>query len=98
MRRGGRRFGAACGGNPIYMLIAAVVAFCVLVLVLAFLAPRLSRPVQSAGDRTLGVGQRAGGKAPGPIGRLFSKSFGTGRRAINRSGAEGRRGRSKLPL
>jgi hypothetical protein len=78
------------------MLIAGVIAFCVLVLVLAFLAPRLSRPVQNAGDRTLGVGQRAGGKAPGPIGRLFSKSFGTGRRAVNRSGATGRRARSKI--
>jgi hypothetical protein len=54
------------------MVVAGVIAFCVLVLVLAFLAPRLSRPVQSAGDRTLGVGQRAGGKAPGFVGRLFS--------------------------
>ena len=54
---------------------------------LAFLLPRLSRPVQNAGDRTLGVGQRAGGKAPGLIGRLFSKSFGTSRRAVNKSGS-----------
>lgn len=80
------------------MVIAGVVAFCVLILVLAFLVPKLSRPVQSAGDRTLGVGQRAGGKAPGPIGRLFSKSFGSGRKAVNKSGSAGRRGRGKLPL
>jgi len=80
------------------MVIAAVIGFCVLILVLAFLVPRLSRPVQNAGDRTLGVGQRAGGKAPGPIGRLFSKSFGTSRKAVSKSGSAGRGGRSKLPL
>jgi hypothetical protein len=80
------------------MVIAGVIIFCVVILILAFLVPRASRPVQSAGDRTLGAGQRAGGKAPGPIGRLFSKSFGTGRRAVSKSGSAGRRGRGKLPL
>lgn len=80
------------------MLVAAVIAFCILVLILAFLAPRLSRPVQNAGDRTLGVGQRAGSKAPGFLGRWFSKPFGTSRKAVNKSGSAGRRGRSKLPV
>ena len=80
------------------MVIAGVIVFCVLVLILGFLVPRMSRPVQNAGDRTLGVGQRAGGKAPGPFGRLFSKSFGTGRKAVNKSGSAGRRGRDKMPL
>ena len=80
------------------MVIGGVIAFCILIAILAFLVPRMSRPVQSAGDRTLGVGQRAGGKAPGFIGRLFSKSFGTSRRAVNKSGSAGRRGRSKMPL
>ena len=80
------------------MVIAGVIVFCVLILVLAFVVPKLSRPVQNAGDRTLGVGQRAGGKAPGPLGRLFSKSFGTGRKAVSKSGSAGRRGRGKLPL
>lgn len=78
------------------MVVAGVIAFCILLLVLAFLAPRLSRPVQNAGDRTLGVGQRTGGKAPGFLGRLFSKPFGTGRKAVNRSASAGRRGRGKL--
>jgi hypothetical protein len=80
------------------MVVAGVIAFCVLILVLAFLAPRLSRPVQSAGDRTLGVGQRAGGSAPGFLGRLFSKGFGKSRNAVNKSGSAGRRGRSKMPV
>jgi hypothetical protein len=49
-------------------------------------------------DRTLGVGQRAGGKAPGLLGRFFSKSFGTSRKATNKSASTGRRARGKLPL
>jgi hypothetical protein len=80
------------------MVVAGVIAFCILLAVLAFLLPRLSRPVQRGGDRTLGVAQRAGGKAPGPIGRLFSKGFGTRRRAVNKSGSAGRRGRAKMPV
>jgi hypothetical protein len=79
------------------MVIAGVVAFCVLLLVLAFLFPRLSRHPERAGERTLGVGGRVGGKAPGPIGRLLSKSFGTSQRAVSKSGAAGRRGRGNMP-
>jgi hypothetical protein len=80
------------------MTIAIIVAVCIILLVLAFLVPRLSRHPQRGVDRTLGVGQRAGGKAPGPIGKLFSKSFGTSRRATNKSASVGRRGRGKMPL
>jgi hypothetical protein len=80
------------------MTIAAIVAVCVILLILGFLVPRLSRGPQRGVDRSLGVGQRAGGKAPGPIGRLFSKGFGSSRRATNKSASSGRRARSKLPL
>jgi hypothetical protein len=80
------------------MLIAGIVAVCVLLLVLGFLVPRLSRGPQRGVDATLGVGQRAGGKAPGPIGKLFSKSFGSSRKATNKSAGAGRKGRGKLPL
>jgi hypothetical protein len=80
------------------MTIAIIVGACIVLLVLGFLVPRLSFWPQRGVDRTLGVGQRAGGKAPGPIGRLLSKSFGTSRKATNRSASAGRRGRSKLPL
>lgn len=80
------------------MVVGAVIAFCVLLLVLAFLAPRMSRPVQNAGDRTLGVGQRAGGSAPGVLGRLFAKPFSSSRRAVNKSGSAGRQGRGKMPV
>ena len=80
------------------MTIAFVVGACIVLLILAFLLPRLSRHPQRGVDRTLGVGQRAGGRAPGPIGRLFSKSFGHSRRATNKSASVGRRSRAKLPL
>ncbi len=80
------------------MTIGINIAICVLLLILGFVAPRLSRGPQRGVDSTLGVGQRAGGKAPGILGRLFSKSFGTSRRATNKSASTGRRGRGKLPL
>ena len=80
------------------MTIGIIVAVCVILLILGFLVPRLSRGPQRGVDRTLGVGQRAGGKAPGPIGKLFSKSFGGSRKATNKSASTGRRARGKLPL
>jgi hypothetical protein len=80
------------------MTIAIIVAVCIVLLVLAFLMPRLSNHPQRGVDRTLGAGQRAGGKAPGPIGKLFSKSFGSSRKATNKSASTGRRARGKLPL
>ena len=80
------------------MTIAIIVGICILLLILGFLVPRLSRGPQRGVDRSLGVGQRAGGKAPGLLGRLFSKSFGTSRKATNKSASAGRRGRGKLPL
>jgi Family of unknown function (DUF6411) len=80
------------------MTIVLIVAVCVALLVLAFLLPRLSSGPQRGVDRTLGVGQRAGGRAPGIVGRLFSKSFGTSRKATNKSASTGRRARGKLPL
>jgi hypothetical protein len=78
--------------------IAIIVGVCILLLVLGFLVPRLSTGPQRGVDRTLGAGQRAGSKAPGPIGKLFSKSFGTSRKAADKSASTGRRARGKLPL
>ncbi len=77
------------------MIIGGIIVVCIILLILAFLLPRLSRGPQRGVDRTLGVGQSVGGKAPGPIGKLFSKSFGTSRKATNKSAATGRKGRGK---
>jgi hypothetical protein len=80
------------------MTIAAVVAFCILLLILAFLAPRLSRHPERGGQKVLGFGSRGAGKAPGKLGRWLSKPFQTSQKAVSKSGSAGRRGRSKMPL
>jgi hypothetical protein len=80
------------------MTIIAIVGICIVLLVLAFLLPRLSRGPQRGVDKSLGVGQRAGSKAPGPLGRLLQKPFSSGRKATNKSASLGRRGRDKAPL
>ena len=78
------------------MLIAAIIAFCVLLFLVAILAPRLSRYMERGGDKPLGVGQRAASKAPGPLGRWLQKPFGSSRKAVRKSGSAGRRTRAKL--
>lgn len=80
------------------MIIAAVIAVCIVLLVLAFLAPRLSRHPERATQRTFGAGGRVAHLAPGPLGRWFSKPFHTSQKAAGRSASAGRRGRGKLPL
>jgi uncharacterized protein DUF6411 len=78
------------------MLIAAVIAFCVLVFLVAVLTPRVSRYMERGGDKPLQVGQRAGSKAPGRLGRWLQKPFGTSRKAVHKSGSAGRRTHRKL--
>ncbi|HEX8648758.1 MAG TPA: DUF6411 family protein [Thermoleophilaceae bacterium] len=80
------------------MTIAVIAAVCVVLLVLAFLLPRLSSHPQRGVDKTLGVGQRAAGTAPGFLGRLFQKPFGSSRKATNKSASLGRKARGKMPL
>jgi hypothetical protein len=80
------------------MTIAAVVVFCIVLLILAFLAPRLSRHPERGGQKVLGAGGRTAGKAPGPVGRFLRKPFNTSQKAVSKSGSAGRRGRDKMPL
>ena len=80
------------------MLIAGIIVVCVILAVLAFLLPRLSRHPQRGVDKTLGTGQSAAGSLPGKIGEWAQKPFGTSRKATNKSAAKGREGRSKMPF
>ncbi|MEU2262171.1 DUF6411 family protein [Streptomyces sp. NPDC019645] len=80
------------------MMAAGIIALCAVLLVLAFVLPRLSRHPQNGAQRALGTGARAGGKAPGILGRIFSKSFHSSSRAVGRSGSAGRRARNRLPF
>jgi Family of unknown function (DUF6411) len=78
------------------MLIAGVIALCVLVFVVGLLAPRGSRYLERGGDKPLGAGQRVAGAAPGPIGRWLQRPFGKSRRAVHKSGSAGRRAHTKI--
>jgi hypothetical protein len=80
------------------MIIGGVIALCVVILILAFLFPRLSRHPEHGSQRVIGTGGRAAGKAPGPLGRWFRKPFDTSSKAVSKSGTAGRKGRSKLPF
>ena len=80
------------------MVIGAIVAFCILLLILAFLLPRLSRYPERGGQKVMSTGTRGASKAPGPLGRWLSKPFTTSSKAISKSGSAGRRGRSKMPF
>lgn len=88
----------AGAGKAERMIILAVGAFCVLLLVAAFLFPRLSHRPQRGGHKVVGVGQRGAGMAPGKLGHWLAKPFHTAQKAIGKSGSAGRRGRGKMPL
>jgi hypothetical protein len=55
------------------MVIGAVIGFCVLLFILAFLFPRLSRGPERGGQRVMGTGKHGASKA-------ISKSASAGRR------------------
>jgi hypothetical protein len=80
------------------MTIAVVAGFCVLLLILAFLLPRLSHGPERGGSKVAGAPTKATDKAPGKLGHWLSKPFHSAQKAISRSGSAGRRGRGKMPL
>ena len=80
------------------MIIGAVIGFCILILILAFLVPRLSRYPERGGQKVINTGGRGAGKAPGKAGRWARKPFDTSNKAISKSGRAGREGRSKMPF
>jgi hypothetical protein len=77
-------------------VIVGVVAICVLLFLLALLAPRLSRDPQRAVDRGFGGAAQAAGHAPGPLGRRLAKPFRSSRRAADKSAATGRKVHHKV--
>jgi hypothetical protein len=79
------------------MTIAIVVAICIILLILAFIAPRLSHGPQRGVNRMFGAGGRTAGKTPG-IGRFLRKPFDHSNKAANKSASTGRKGRSKMPM
>lgn len=80
------------------MVIGVVIAICILLAILGFLVPALSNHARRGTDKGFSHAQRAGSKAPGPIGRLLSKSFGKSQRAADKSHSAGKGAREKLPF
>jgi Family of unknown function (DUF6411) len=80
------------------MTIAVVVGVCIVLAVLAFLLPRLSRHAERGVDSTFGAGQSAASRAPGKAGEWLQKPFRSSRRAARKSASKGRQGRSKAPV
>ena len=80
------------------MLIGAIIAVCLILLVLGFLFPRFSRKPERGTERTIGLGSRGASKAPGKLGHWLSKPFTTSNKAVSKSASAGRKGRSKMPF
>jgi hypothetical protein len=78
------------------MIIGVVIAICIVLLILAFLVPRLSRYPERGVERTYGAGGNVAGKAPGPLGRWLRKPFDSASRATAKSAGTGRRARRKV--
>ena len=56
------------------MTIAIIIVVCIVLAILAFLLPRLSRHPQKGVDKTLGAGQSAASSAPGKLGHWLQKA------------------------
>lgn len=92
------RLQSGARGYAADMLIGAVIVLCVVLAVLAFVLPRLSRWPQRGVSHVFGAGGNAAGKAPGRLGSLLRKPFDTSAKATNKSARKGRQARDKLPL
>jgi hypothetical protein len=79
------------------MLLGIVIAVCVLLAVLAFVAPRLSHHAERGAKAPAHAGSRGARKAPG-IGHWLAKPFESASKWMGRSARGGRKGRGKLPM
>ena len=79
------------------MTIAIVVAACVVLFLLAFLAPRLSHHAERGAKAPAHAGSRGARKAPG-IGHLLAKPFESASKWMGKSARGGRKGRGKMPM
>lgn len=80
------------------MTIAAIAALCIVMLIISFVAPTLSRHPQRGINKIIGYPRFLVGKLPGPIGRWAAKPFDSTQKYANKSADKGREGRSKLSV
>ena len=77
------------------MLIGVIVAVCVLLFLVALIAPRASRKAERGAEAPMQAGSREAHKAPG-IGRFLAKPFQSAARWFGRSARGGRKARAKM--
>ena len=74
------------------MLIAGIVVICIVLFLLALVAPRLARKPHAA----LGTGAAAASHAPGVFGRWLPKPFRNSQKATSKSTAAGGKAHRKI--
>lgn len=79
------------------MTIVAIVGLCVVMLIISFVAPSLSRHPQSGMNKVIGYPRYLVSKLPGPIGRWAAKPFDSTQKYANKSAEKGREGRGHMP-
>ena len=77
------------------ILIACVIVAAILLLVIGFLAPRLSRRPQGEVDKQLDNADRNAQKAPGPLGGVMDKTTRASRKIADTATETGREARYK---
>ncbi len=80
------------------MTILAAAVICIVLLVVAFAAPAMSRHPERGVMKVLSVPRRLVAKLPGPIGRWAQKPFSNTQEYASKSASKGREARSKLPV
>ena len=80
------------------MIIAGVIALCIVILILAFLAPRLSQHPQRGSQKVDRARRPRCEQGPRPARPLVRKPFQTSNKAVSKSGDAGRKGRGKMPF
>jgi F0F1-type ATP synthase membrane subunit b/b' len=77
------------------ILLVCVIAAAVLLLVLGFLAPRLSRKPQGEVDKGLDKANQQAQKAPGPLDKMMDNSTKAARKVADSATEAGREARYK---
>lgn len=79
------------------MTIVAIAGLCIVMLIVSFVAPSLSRHPQKGMNKVIGYPRFLVGKLPGPVGRWAAKPFDSTQKYANKSADKGREGRGHLP-
>lgn len=80
------------------MTILAAAAICIVLLIISFIAPTMSRHPERGVVAALGYPRRLVSKLPGPLGRWAGKPFSSTQKYATKSASAGRSARAKSPV